>query len=116
MNDLLINFVSSLVLLPGPILPTAADVSALFAGGAPAIEQPAASPPPAVSVDTLLALPSGFRAPGFEGLAAVRTAGRDTFGMTAAQADAVRDTINDDIDADRDGMFGRGFLPRSAGN
>jgi hypothetical protein len=75
MNDLLLNFVWSLVLLPGPILPSADDVAALFAGGAPAIEQPAASPPLAVSVDTLLRLPSGFRAPGFEALSFSRTAG-----------------------------------------
>jgi hypothetical protein len=48
----------------GPILPTAADVSALFSGGAP--EQPAAAP--ASSIESLLALPNGFRAPGYEAL------------------------------------------------
>lgn len=68
MNDLLLNFAATLILLPGPVLPSADDVAALFAGGAPAIEQPAASPPLAVSVDTLLRLPSGFRAPGFEAI------------------------------------------------
>lgn len=73
MNDLLLNFAATLILLPGPILPTAADVSALFAGGAPAIEQ--AAPAPALSTETLLALPSGFRAPGFEALSFSRTAG-----------------------------------------
>jgi hypothetical protein len=38
--------------------------------------------------------------------------GPAAYGLTQAQYDAISDTINDDIDADRDGMFGGGYLPR----
>lgn len=64
MNDLLINFVASMILLPGPILPSFDDVVALVTP--PAVEQHAAAPAP--SLESLLATPSGFRAPGYEAL------------------------------------------------
>jgi hypothetical protein len=55
----------------GPILP---DVSALFAS-APVVEQRAAEPVAAPSIDRLLALPNGFRAPGYEALTISRNSG-----------------------------------------
>ena len=71
MNDLLTNFVWSLVLLPGPVLP---DVSGLFAASTPAAEHRAAEPVMAPSIDRVLAMPNGFRAPGYEALSFSRKA------------------------------------------
>lgn len=48
----------------GPILPSFDDVVALVTP--PAVEQHAAAP--ASSIESLLALPNGFRAPGYEAL------------------------------------------------
>jgi len=70
MNDLLLNLAATLVFLPGPVLPSLDDVVALVTP--PAAER-AAAPAALPSVDALLALPSGFRAPGFEALTAIRT-------------------------------------------
>lgn len=53
------------LLNPGPILPSLDDVTALFTA-APAVERHAPAPMP--SIESLLALPSGFRAPGYEAL------------------------------------------------
>jgi hypothetical protein len=69
MNDMLLNFAWSLVLLPGPILPSVDDVVALVTP--PAVER-AAAPAALPSVDSVLALPSGFRAPGYEALSIQR--------------------------------------------
>jgi hypothetical protein len=55
----------------GPILP---DVSAMFAAS-PVVEQRAAEPVAAPSIDRLLALPSGFRAQGYESLIISRNSG-----------------------------------------
>lgn len=65
MSDLLFNFLFDAVLNPGPTL---ADVSALFTAGASVLAPPASAPAPAMSIDTLLALPNGFRAAGYEAL------------------------------------------------
>lgn len=69
MTDLLFNFATSLILLPGPVLP---DVSGLFAASPPAVEQTVSAPGP--SIDRLLSMPSGFRAPGYEALTISRAA------------------------------------------
>lgn len=69
MNDMLLNFAATLVFLPGPVLPSLDDVVALVTP--PAVEQ-AATPAPLPSVDSLLALPDGFRAPGYQALSIQR--------------------------------------------
>lgn len=86
MNDLLINAIGALVLGPVPIWQDVPDVGALFASSSPAVEQQAAAPVTPPSIDSLLALPSGFRAPGYEALSSLRTVGGDTrFDLTARE-------------------------------
>jgi hypothetical protein len=70
MNDMLLNFAASLILLPGPILPSIDDVVSLVSP--PAVERQVSAPAPLPSVDSLLALPAGFRAPGHEALSIQR--------------------------------------------
>jgi hypothetical protein len=62
----LAGLVASTILLPGPILPSFDDVVALVTP--PAVEQPVSAPATKPSIDSLLTLPSGFRAPGYEAL------------------------------------------------
>jgi hypothetical protein len=64
----LANLAAALLIGPNPIWHDLPDVSGLLASSTPpAVEQRAAEPAPP-SIDSLLALPSGFRAPGSEAL------------------------------------------------
>jgi hypothetical protein len=73
MNDLLINFVASMLLGPGPILPTANDFSGWTTQP---VEQHVTVPAPLPGIENILALPSGFRLAGYGGLTMARKASR----------------------------------------
>jgi len=61
----LVGLASSLILLPGPVLP---DVSGLFAAAPTSVEQRVSEPAQGPSTERLLATPSGYRASGYEAL------------------------------------------------
>lgn len=60
-----VGLATSLILLPGPILP---DVSDVFSASSPAAEQRVYEASPMPSIEALLATRSGFRALGYGGL------------------------------------------------
>lgn len=73
MNDMLLNFVGSLILGPTPIWHDLPDVSGLFAANAPAVEERVSDPVGVIDVETLLATPDGFRLPGHDAVLITRT-------------------------------------------
>jgi hypothetical protein len=59
---------SALILGPGPILPDLSDVFAADVGTSLTVEQRFSDPTTMPSIETLLAMPSGFRAAGYDAL------------------------------------------------
>jgi hypothetical protein len=63
-----VGLATSLILLPGPILPDVSGVFAANAGTSLTLEQRFSDPATMPSIETLLAMPSGFRAAGYDAL------------------------------------------------
>ena len=59
---------SALILGPSPILPDLGDVFAVNAGTSLTLEQRFSDPATMPSIETLLAMPSGFHAAGYDAL------------------------------------------------
>jgi hypothetical protein len=63
-----VGLATSLFLLPGPILPDVSGVFAANAGTSLTLEQRFSDPATMPSIETLLAMPSGFHTAGYDAL------------------------------------------------
>jgi hypothetical protein len=71
----LAGLVASLILLPGPLLPDVSGLSAADAGPRLTLEQRFFDPATMPDFETLLTLPTGFRAAGFDAMILSRNSG-----------------------------------------